>query len=204
MKIKNLIRQVHVYAGFAMFLPLLLFAVSGFMLNHRWPLWETWNERREVQEQVSVEVPADGTALEKARSVLGQLGLAGEVSTVVLEPQEDSLQVRAQRPGQIVQLDLMLSSGRGTLKRTQLDGWFVVRNLHTLTGLHSNLQEKKNWTWTRAWSLVMDFSAVIMVLLAATGLYLWTVSEERRWAGLTVLALGALAFAAVVLLLVGI
>lgn len=191
MKLGAIIRKAHVYCGIALLLPLILFAVSGFILNHRWALWETWENRQITETQVTVDIAAEGASLGRAQAVLTQLGLKGEISTVVVDVAKNSMQIRAHRPGKQVELNLALDSGSGTLVLTELDFWFVIRNLHTMAGLHSNLTEKKNWALTRVWSLFMDISAGVTVLLALSGIYMWYGREDTRKSGLAVLATGA-------------
>ncbi len=201
MKLGAIIRKAHVYCGIALLLPLILFAVSGFILNHRWALWETWENRQITETQVTVDIAAEGASLDRAQAVLTQLGLKGEISTVVVDVAKNSMQIRAHRPGRVMELKLALDSGSGTLVLTELDFWFVIRNLHTMAGLHSNLAEKKNWALTRVWSLFMDISAGVMVLLALSGIYMWYGREDTRKSGLAVLTAGAGIFVVTVALM---
>lgn len=53
--------------------------------------------------------------------------------------------------------------------------------MHTMSGLYSNIPDKKNWIWTRVWSLMMDLTVVATLVLLGTGLYLWLrIRLERR------------------------
>ncbi len=202
MRVGAIIRKAHVYLGIALLLPLVLFAVSGFILNHRWALWETWDNRQITEKQVTVDITPEGTSLDRAQAVLGQLGLTGEINLVNVDVANNSMQIRAQRPGRTVEVNLALDSGSGTLTLTDLDFWFVMRSLHKLSGLHSNLQQKKNWGLTRVWSVIMDLTAVVMALLAFSGLYMWYSRGDSRKSGLFALALGSGIFIVTVAMMV--
>ncbi|MBT4511999.1 MAG: hypothetical protein HOC20_07310 [Chloroflexi bacterium] len=202
MRFGSLIRKAHVFCGIALLLPLILFAVSGFILNHRWSLWETWDSRQITEKQVTVNIAPDGTSLDRAQFVLEQLGIKGEVNTVFVDVAKNSMQIRAQRPGKLVELNLALDSGSGTLVLTDLGFWFIIRNLHTMSGLHSNLAEKKNWVMTRVWSMTMDLTAVVMALLVLSGLFMWYSREDYRKSGLIILILGAGVFFVTVAMMV--
>ncbi|MBW7996105.1 MAG: hypothetical protein FVQ81_05935 [Candidatus Glassbacteria bacterium] len=190
MRLEPLLKKIHIYLGLILIVPLIIFAVSGFILNHRWPLWETWEQRVETVEQIEIEVPQAGNSAEKAKAILAQLGLKGEISLFVHEPENNKLRVMAHRPGHIYDINLELGSGSGSLKRTRTDGWFVLRDLHKLAGLHSGLKEKKNWGWTLVWSAVMDLSALAMLVLVATGAYLM-VKRNRKIISYGVLVMAA-------------
>lgn len=186
----RLLRKIHIYAGLALFLPLFIFAASGFMLNHRWDPWDNFDERTETIDSITVRIPESGTGLEKAAAILVALKMEGEINTLIQEPERDHMLIRSVRPGRFVEINLAPSTGRGTLKVTNLNSWSLLNNLHTFTGLHSNIPEKKNWFWTSVWSGVIDLTALIMVLLLGTGLYMWTGLQRERRTGLIILELG--------------
>jgi hypothetical protein len=82
-----------------------------------------------------------------------------------------------------------------------LNAWSLLPALHVMSGLHSNLAEKKNWTWTEAWSLLMDSTVVALLLLVSSGLYLWAGAGTDRHVGLLAMALGTGVTAAVLWML---
>jgi|GEM_PF-5868290 hypothetical protein len=49
-------RKLHIYSGLSFFLFILLFATSGFMLNHRWEVWEYWSQRQETSRPIEVQI----------------------------------------------------------------------------------------------------------------------------------------------------
>jgi hypothetical protein len=52
----------------------------------------------------------------------------------------------------------------------------------------------KNWKWANVWKFFRDLTAIIMVVLAASGFYMWlNLKTARRW-GLLFLEIGATVF----------
>lgn len=190
MKAQRLIRKIHIYGGISLVLPLFIFTVSGFMLNHRWKPWNNFDSRIESVREAAVHVPQTGARLEKASAVLRQLGVESEINTLVYEPEKDYMLIRAVRPGTFLEITVTLSSGAAVIRKTDLTAWSLLNDLHTFTGLHSNIPEKKNWFWTKIWSIVIDLTALVMLLLLGTGLYMWTKLKNERRTGLLLLEFG--------------
>ena len=63
-----------------------------------------------------------------------------------------------------------------------------------MTGLHSNLPEKKNWFGTQVWSLMMDLTAVALLILLSSGFYMWVKVKAERRVGLVCLEIGVAIF----------
>jgi hypothetical protein len=182
-------RKVHIYAGMFSMLFILLFAFSGFMLNHRWKLWDWFSKRVETTRDIAVQIPTDGSDLQKARAILKELGLDGEINRIISEPTKQSFGFDMQRPGQWASVRLDATTGKGTLKTTDMNGWAVIYTLHIFSG-HGD----KNWKWANVWKFFSDLTAIIMVVLAISGFYMWlNLKTTRRW-GLISLEIGATIF----------
>lgn len=182
-------RKIHIYAGMFSMLFIIFFGVSGFMLNHRWSIWNWFATRVETTRDVTVQIPSDGTDLQKARAILKQLGVDGEIHRIVSEPVKQTFSFDVQRPGQFANVKLDASNGTGTLKTTDFNAWSILHIMHIFTG-HGD----KNWVWANVWKFFSDLTAIIMVVLALTGFYMWwNLKTARRW-GLIFLELGAAVF----------
>jgi len=164
------------------------------MLNHRWAIWDTFPTRVESEERVVVQIPTSGTDLDKARSILEQLNAGGEINLLVHEPDKNLWRIRTVRPGQWLEINLDPDTGSGTLKRSDFNAWSIMPHMHTFTGLHSNIPEKKNWVWTKVWSLMMDLTAAATLVLLGTGLYMLMQMTTERRPGLVVLGIGSAVF----------
>lgn len=182
-------RKIHIYAGMFSVLFIIFFGLSGFVLNHRWKLWDWFSRRVETVRDVTVQIPAEGSDLQKARAILKQLKVDGEINRIVSEPGKQSFAFDVQRPGQFANVKLDAVSGKGTLKTTDFNAWSIVHMMHIFSG-HGD----KNWAWANVWKFFSDLTAIIMVLLAASGFYMWlNLKTARRW-GLIFLEVGAVIF----------
>lgn len=136
---------------------------------------------------VKSETPA--TALQKARAVLKQLNVDGQINRIVSEPTKQSFAFDVQRPGQFANVKLDAVSGKGTLKTTDFNAWSILRIMHIFSG-HGD----KNWRWANVWKFFSDVTAIITVVLALSGFYMWlNLKSARRW-GLISLEVGAVIF----------
>jgi hypothetical protein len=167
----------------------IFFGLSGFMLNHRWNLWDWFSRRVENTREITVRLPAEGPDLQKARAILKQLGVDGEIHRIVSEPARQTFSFDVQRPGQFANVKLDATTGKGSLKTTELNAWSILHILHIFSG-HGD----KNWKWANVWKFFSDATAVLMVVLALSGFYMWlNLKSARRW-GLISLELGAVVF----------
>ena len=186
---QRLNRKVHIFAGMFSILFIIFFGLSGFVLNHRWKLWDWFSQRVETTREVAVQIPADGSDLQKARAILKQLKVDGEINRIVSEPIKQSFAFDVQRPGQFANVKLDAVSGKGTLKTTDLNAWSILHIMHIFSG-HGD----KNWKWANVWKFFSDLTAIIMVVLAASGFYMWLkLKTARRW-GLIFFEIGATVF----------
>jgi hypothetical protein len=69
-------------------------------------------------------------------------------------------------------IEVDMESGHGTVKTIDLNAWELLPSMHVTSGLHSNIPEKKNWFWTQIWSLMMDLTAVALLILLGSGFYI--------------------------------
>ncbi|MBI4664165.1 MAG: PepSY-associated TM helix domain-containing protein [Verrucomicrobia bacterium] len=193
---QRLNRKIHIYAGMFSILFIVFFGLSGFILNHRWKLWEWFPSRVETTREIAVQIPADGADLQKARAILKQINIDGELQRIVSEPTKQSFSFDVQRPGQTANVKLDTVSGKGTLKTTDLNAWSILHIMHIFSG-HGD----KNWKWANVWKFFSDLTAIIMVILAVSGFYMWlNLKTARRW-GLIFLEIGAVVFFLLVWLL---
>jgi hypothetical protein len=194
MTFKQLNRKTHIYTGLFLIFFIFLFAISGFMLNHRWSLWDYWKSRNEQVKIILVDIPDEDTDLAKARNILSQTGCTGEIHFISHNVQSNLLEIKTTRPGQKTAIEVDLATGAGQITVTDLNGWELLPALHVLTGLHSNISNKKNWFWTKIWSLMIDITAVGLLVLLASGFYLWLSLGRERRIGLMIMETGFVIF----------
>lgn len=196
--VRLLNRRVHIYTGLALLLFVMLFAATGMILNRHWEFTEFWEKRRVSVAERTFEVPLHAKGdIAAARELLARLGLKGEVATTKISA-DGRFTVQAQRPGENLKVEADLAAGRATVERTKLDGWGVVRSLHTFVGVSRNEPERRrDWWLTGLWSLAVDLTAAGLVLLVIGGLVeAWAANPHRLPMVLTFVAgtLACLAF----------
>src|SRR5262245_63495106 len=73
-------RKVHYYLGLYFLFFLWLFLLTGLMLNHgAWRISRAANQRIETKYERAVEPPNEPGELDRARDLMSQLGLVGEI-----------------------------------------------------------------------------------------------------------------------------
>src|SRR4026207_530382 len=73
-------RKLHYYLGLYFLLFLWLFSLTGLLLNHSgWGFAEFWPQRKETRYEMSIETPPAGSELARARDLMRQLNVVGEI-----------------------------------------------------------------------------------------------------------------------------
>lgn len=185
-------RWLHIYLSMASFALVLFFAVTGLTLNH--PDWFANRERTEQRHGIASRALLGPAGAEQA----DRLGLVemlrarehvhGAVSDFRTEDAQISISFRA--PGYTADAFIDRDSGRYDL--TEVRNGFVA----VLNDLHKGRDTGK------AWSLIIDLSAVMLVLVSITGLVLIWFVYKRRTSGLLLAALAAAGASAVWLLFI--
>lgn len=178
-------RTVHLYLTLFALGLLLFFAATGFMLNH-----ESWFSDPEPRTSTRTgTIPAALLAGPDKLGVVELLrkdyGAVGPMSS--FEVDEDQLRVVFKRPGTQVAAVIRRDDGAAEVTMTTFG----------VTGLMLDLHRGKDVSGP--WHFVIDFVAVIYLILAATGLTMWWSLKGRGRYGAVVILVGVLLSVAVVL-----
>lgn len=181
--------KLHVYLGLYFLVFLWLFAASGLLLNHDWRWTEFWNQRRQAITEHRISVPDAPTNSGRAADLMRQLGVAGELEWTAAQPRPNQFEFRVSRPGRIVDVKADFARHTATLQEIRVNGWGMLRALHTFNGTRINAPTaERDWWLTKLWTWSMDAVAIGMILLVATSVGL-ACSRRERWRGSAV-ALG--------------
>lgn len=197
MPFRQTVRLLHNYVGLYLLCFVWLFAVSGLILNH--PTWEFaqfWQEREQSSAEVAIRVPPPGEQISRARDLMGQIGIAGEIQGIRTraEAQGPGLEVQVLRPGLITDIRADFQTGTAIVERTRTNTWGVIHWLHQFTGVRMERPEmERDWVMTRLWSLAMDAVCAGLVFLVASSLYMWYPQIRKRRLGWSFLGAGVLA-----------
>lgn len=183
-------RKLHYYLGLYFLFFLWLFAFTGLLLNHSWKFSEFWPNRNVSTFERVVDAPGTASDLERAREVMRQLGIRGEIEWTAIRPNSTLFEFRANRPGQNFNVAVD-DAGRAKVEETRINTWGVMRVLHTFSGVRANdARNQRDWALTTLWVLSMDAVSIGMVVMVFGGLYMWFVLPAKRIGGLVALLLG--------------
>jgi hypothetical protein len=179
-------RTVHLYLTLFALALVLFFSVTGFMLNHEdWFVPPTSFDRTHAG-KIPTELLAEPDKLAVAELLRKDYGAVGLVDS--FETEEDRLRVVFKRPGTEVEALIQRESGEAEVTVRTRGVWAVFCDLH------------RGKSTGAAWSFVIDATCVVLLILSATGLIMWSSLKSRGRFGLVVVAVGAALSVAVVLL----
>ena len=185
-------RRLHYFLGLYLLFFCWLFVFTGLLLNHsRWQFAQFWPNRVQTTTEHQFQVPLSTTDVERARELMQQLGLAGEVQWPAVQPANAPLAFQVTRPGQVIDVKADLKSGRATLQRSDVNAWGVMHVLHTFTGVRAaDRRNERDWTLTTVWALSMDAVAAGLIVMVFSSYIMWYRLKTKRRGGVVALLLG--------------
>jgi hypothetical protein len=179
-------RTVHLYVTLFGLALLLLFAITGFMLNH-----EDWFVTRDPVTRTAHEtLPTDLLREPLDRLAVSEYlrkhhGATGLVET--FEVEDDSCRVVFKQVGRAFEASIQRETGETDITTTSFGVIGVLLDLHRV----------KSTGWI--WSLAVDGLVVMLLVISITGLVLWWSLKGRgHWPALT-MVLGTALFVAIYL-----
>ena len=178
-------RALHIYISTALFFLLILFCVSGIVLNH-----VDWLKNDKSNGQVTATIPAE--LVTKANAQLNTLPSLYPEIEAYLATQYSLTKVKSiewEKEDALVMLDYPLPAG---FAYAELDFATGELNLDYQTGgflsligdLHKGRYTGEVWSW------VIDISAVLMIVFAITGMIILFQNRKKRLAGIWITVLG--------------
>lgn len=177
-----LFRWLHIYLSMVSFAILFFFAVTGLTLNHT--EWFPGDRQSTAQHRGRVDAnwvgapDAQVARLEIAEQLRRSHGVRGTVSEFRIEDSQCTVSFKG--PGYSADATIHRQTGEYELSETRLGFVAVINDLHK--GRDSGSR----------WSLVIDISAILMVLVSVTGTVLLLFLKRRRVSGIVAAAVGAL------------
>jgi hypothetical protein len=193
-------RRIHYYLGLYLLFFTWLFAFTGLLLNHpRWQFAQFWPNRVQSTTEHAFQPFEAASDLERARTLIATLGMAGEVQWPAAQPTGGPLTFQVSRPGLIVDVKADPESGRATLQRTELNAWGVMHVLHTFTGVRTgDARNGRDWALTTLWVVSMDAVAVGLMVMVFSSYVMWYRLKAKRRGGVVALLLGFISCGALV------
>jgi hypothetical protein len=174
-------RWLHLYLSMFSFLIVLFFAATGLTLNHA--DWFTRAVKPTVYKgTVDVSLLKDADSDASKLAIAGYLRRTHGIKSALNDYRVDDSEcdVSFKGPGYAADVSIDRATGRYQLVETRLGAIAVLNDLH------------KGRDTGKAWSLVIDVSAVLMTLVSATGLVLILFLQKHKMAGFAAIGIGAL------------
>lgn len=184
-------RKLHYYLGLYFLFFLWLFSLTGLILNHgSWAMAMGGNDRREMKYERSIRPPLGTNHLERARDVMRQLDLRGEIDVAPMQP-AGQFAFSVNRPKDASQVKVDFTQNRATVQHFENSRWATFRIFHTFSGSRFNQPEsQRDWIVTTLWVLAMDALAGGLIVMVLGSYYMWFRLKKRHVVGWTVLASG--------------
>lgn len=185
-------RRLHYFLGLYLLFFCWLFVFTGLLLNHsRWQFAQSWPNRVQTTTQHQFRVPLATTDDERARDLMRQLGITGEIQWPAVHPANAPFAFQVNRPGQVIEVKADLKSGRATLQRNDVNAWGIMHALHTFTGVRAaDTRNARDWTLTTVWALSMDAVAAGLIIMVFSSYIMWYRLKAKRRGGIVALLLG--------------
>ena len=175
-RIARVARTLHIYLTMLAFLMMLFFAITGFVLNHEDWFTQGAGSHRDVHGTIAAASLAGPDRLAVVEALRSSFGAVGAVSTFDVDT--NSIHVEMKGPGRQVDAEINRKTG-ATDVTIELKG-IAVR----LDDLHRGKDSGK------VWSLIIDASALLLLIGSLTGIIMWFTLPRRRKLGLISLTAG--------------
>jgi hypothetical protein len=189
-------RDLHLYVGLFVSPFVIAFAASVLFLNHATIDTAASTSRatfRDVTIPPGIEVARGRDAADRARAVLNQVGVIGEIGFVRIVSKERRLLIPVSKPGVETIVDVDVSTRTAVVSRRATGILESVAYLHKMPGPH-NADVRGNWVGTRVWRWLSDGTVYLLLFISVSGLYLWFAIKAERRIGLAFLGAGAFSF----------
>ena len=172
-------RWLHLYLSMVSFAVILFFAVTGFTLNHAERLGGHDRVTRYIGVIPTPAMQAQGgpDKLAIVEQLRREHAVRGGVSDVRNE--DDQTTISFKGPGYTADVFVERPSGKYQLIETRTGAISVLNDLH------------RGASTGKAWSIVIDVSAILLTLVSLTGLLLLFFVYKRRVSGIILAVAGA-------------
>lgn len=181
-------RWVHIYVSMLSFASLMFFAFTGITLNH--PTWLGGSHQSILDEQGQL---PDGLTDVVGGSGVDKLAVAEWIRHThslkgrVAEFEVDEFECMLVFKGPGYSADVFVDRERGTYMLTETKTGLIA----VLNDLHKGRDSGPGWAW------LIDVSAVVMMIMSASGFGLLLYLKKRRMSGVVTAVLGTIALFAV-------
>lgn len=170
-------RNIHLALGVSFFFVALLFALSSTVLMYR-----SWFPKSVDRNSATVQLEPGLDGRAAALALMRTKGVRGDLYDIRAEG--DDLRFRIAQPGTEVAVTYTPATGDAKLDARRYNFFETLVQLHTNHGFwHDSLS-------VNLWALLSLAVSVGLLLLGASGIYLWYKHPQERFIGNVLLAIG--------------
>ncbi|MCC7146062.1 MAG: PepSY-associated TM helix domain-containing protein [Phycisphaeraceae bacterium] len=180
MKLYDIMRKVHLYAGLVLLSFVVMYFVTGYVM-----IRESLFKGAEPVETTTTHAVALNLQLDDATlsaQLQEQFSIPGKRAESRRRGDGTTL-FSYFRPGRATEVTLSPDRTLVTLKQTDRDWHGIMVGLHRLHGYGGG------WFYN-VWALIYDLASAAMVVFALSGIYMWWKLSKRKWGGALVLLIG--------------
>lgn len=176
MTIYKLLRNTHLFLGIAAFLFLLMYGLSAVQMAH-----DSWFTLKPSVTESQIRIPDEiGDDPRAVAQYLRRAGFRGELGTV--EATESGVRLQITRPGTVYQIGYTKSTRQARIRTSTATFMGVLNRIHHLAGTWHDY-----WP-IDAWGVFVGLTSAVLIILGATGIYLWFKIHDERTIGIVLLA----------------
>jgi hypothetical protein len=166
-------RKLHIHLGLFILLFLWMYFLSGLIIHHgKWKFAQFWEKRIESKTDFTLSKDQITTNPQIVDLIKEKFKLKGEVENLQLKPEK--IDFRINTPGLLHEVHIDPITGNGTMKVLQYNFWGKLRTLHVFNGINKNEPSKTpNWIVSKFWRLMMDVTAIVMIILCLGSWIMW-------------------------------
>ena len=181
-------RALHIYLSMLGLVMILFFAATGFILNHDDWFGLATSQTTQSEGQVPVALLAAPDKLGLVEKLRADFRVAGALDS--FDVQEDQLSLAFKSPARRVEVSVDRKTGHVALTRESHGAVARLADLHKGTDAGP------------AWRLVIDLTALMLVISCVTGIVLWLLVPKWRPLGLAAVLVCTVVCAAIYFFLV--
>jgi hypothetical protein len=201
-----LVRSLHLYLGLFVSPFIVVFSLSVFFVVHSWVPGSSEPKSTRVVAEVAIpdglESAKGAAQINAVRSVLDALNVNGEIGFIRYSPQQRRFNLPVTQPGRETQIELQLSTRTAVISTRTTGIADAMVYLHKMPGPH-NVALRGNSIHVQVWRWLADVTVYLLLLVTATGIYLWAVLKAERRLGLALMGAGALTCGGMIYALIG-
>src|SRR5262245_15023206 len=184
----RLMRNLHLGLGLIFVLMALIFAVSSLVIIYR-----PWLKPAPHDSEASIQLSPEAVTTPRAaaRELMTKHGFKGDLREI---REQGVVRFRIVRPGEQAEVQYVPAIGEAKIKVRRHGAFDTMVQLHTNHGLWHE------YAPSNFWAAISLFMSVGLLLLGATGIYLWFAHNSERLIGAILLGFG-LVYGLVTLLL---